>query len=65
MQVLNLVEGDEAVVESVDGSFSPLVVHYAETFIIPGSINEYKIRPYGLSEGKKCMVIRAYIRFHA
>ena len=65
VQVLNLVEGDEAVVESVDGSFSPFVVHYAETFIIPGSIKEYKIRPYGLSEGKKCMVMRAYIRFHA
>lgn len=65
VQVLNLVEGDEAVVESVDGSFSPFVVHYAETFIIPGSIKEYRIRPHGLSEGKKCMVIRAYIRFHA
>ncbi|MCQ2115562.1 MAG: class I mannose-6-phosphate isomerase [Bacteroidales bacterium] len=65
VQVLNLVDGDEAVVESTDGSFEPFVVHYAETFIIPGSIKEYSIRPCGISEGKECMVVRAYVRFHA
>lgn len=65
VHVLNLVEGEEAVVESPDGSFSPFVVHYAETFIIPGSIKAYTIRPYGKSEGKECMTVRAYVRFHA
>ncbi len=62
VQVLNLVDGREAVVESPDGSFEPFTVHYAETFIIPGSISRYTIRPCGESEGRKCMVIRAYVR---
>ncbi len=65
VHVLNLVEGEEAVVESPDGSFSPFVVHYAETFIIPGSIKSYTIRPYGKSEGKECMTVKAYVRYHA
>lgn len=65
VNVLNLVEGDEAVVESIDGSFEPFTVHYAETFIVPGCIGEYRIRPCGESEDKECMVIRAYVRFNA
>jgi len=62
VNVLNLVDGDEAIVESKEGSFEPLVVHYAETFIIPESCKEYSIRPYGQSEGKECMVIIASVR---
>lgn len=65
VQVLNLVDGEEAVVESPDGSFEPFIVHYAETFIVPESVKKYTIRPYESSEGKKCMVIRAFVRFHA
>jgi mannose-6-phosphate isomerase class I len=64
VQVLNLVEGEEAVVESPDGSFEPFVVHYAETFIIPACVGRFTICPYGESEGKECMVIRAYVRFN-
>ena len=63
VQVFNLVEGDEAIVESPSGSFEPFVVHYAETFIIPDAVGEYTIRPYGASEGKQCGTIRASIRF--
>lgn len=62
VNVLNLVEGEEAVVESPEGRFSPFVVHYAETFIIPASAGEYTIRPYGLSEGKECMTVKAFVR---
>ncbi len=62
VQVLNLVEGEEAIIESPSGAFEPFVVHYAETFIIPASVGEYTIRPYGLSEGKECMTIKAYVR---
>ena len=65
VHVLNLVEGEEAVVESPDGRFEPFVVHYAETFIIPASVEEYTVRPCGLSEGKTCMTIRASVRFNA
>lgn len=63
VNVLNLVEGEEVIVESVDGSFESFVVHYAETFIVPAWLKEYTIRPYGKSEGKECMTIKAYIRF--
>lgn len=65
VHVLNLVEGEEAVVESPDGRFEPFVVHYAETFIIPACVETYTIRPCGLSEGKTCMTIRASVRFNA
>lgn len=63
VNVFNLVEGDEAIVESPTNAFEPFVVHYAETFIIPASVGEYTIRPYGASEGKECGTVKAYVRF--
>jgi mannose-6-phosphate isomerase class I len=62
VNVLNLVEGDEAVVESPARAFEPFVVHYAETFIVPASVGAYTIRPYGLSEGRQCATVKAYVR---
>lgn len=62
VNVLNLVEGWEAIVESPTGSFEPFVVHYAETFIISEQVKEYTIRPYGESEGKEIATIKAYVR---
>ena len=59
VNVLNLVEGEEAVVESPTGEFEPFVVHYAETFIIPESVKAYTIRPHGPSVGKKLATIKA------
>jgi len=64
VNVLNLVEGLEAIVESPSNSFQPFIVHYAETFIVPASVDEYTIRPYGESEGKECATIKAFIRFN-
>ena len=63
VNVFNLLEGEEAIVESPTHSFEPFVVHYAETFIIPACVGEYTIRPYGQSEGKECVTIKAYVRF--
>lgn len=63
VNVLNLVEGDEIIVESPDGSFEPLVVHYAETFIVPASVKKYTIRPHGKSAGRQCVTIKANVRF--
>ena len=60
--MLNLVDGKEALVESPNHAFEPFVVHYAETFIIPASVGEYAIRPYGESQGKKIGVLKAYVR---
>lgn len=62
VNMLNLVDGKEAIVESVDNSFEPFVVHYAETFIIPEKVKEYTIRPYGESENKEIATIKAYVR---
>jgi mannose-6-phosphate isomerase class I len=60
VQVLNLVEGDEAVVESPAGAFAPLVVHYAETFIVPAASGAYTIRPHGAQ--RECATIKAFVR---
>lgn len=62
VNVLNLIEGEEAIVESPKNKFKPFVVHYAETFIIPAGVEEYKITPYGLSEGKTIGTIKAFVR---
>ena len=62
VNMLNLVEGAEAVVESPSGRFAPFVVHYAETFVIPACVGEYTIRPYGSAEGGEIMTVKAYIR---
>ena len=57
--MLNLVEGQEAVVESPDRAFEPFVVHYAETFIVPAAVGPYTIRP--TREGRHA-TIKAYVR---
>ncbi len=62
VNVLNLVEGREAVVESPDGSFEPLTVHYAETFIVPAAVGAYTIRPAGGSPPGECATIKAFVR---
>ena len=62
VNVLNLCEGREAVVESPTREFPPLVVHYAETFIVPASVGQYVIRPHGEAEGKRCATIKAFVR---
>ena len=62
VNMLNLIEGDEAIIESPTNSFEPYIVHYAETFIIPANVGEYTIRPYGRSEGKEIATLKAFVR---
>lgn len=62
VNVLNLIEGREAIVESPDNAFAPFIVHYAETFIIPAQVGEYTIRPFGESEGQQCATIKAFVK---
>jgi hypothetical protein len=62
VNVLNLVEGEEAIVESPSDAFAPFVVHYAETFIVPACVGAYTIRPHGLAEGQECATIKAFVR---
>ncbi|MBN2814395.1 MAG: class I mannose-6-phosphate isomerase [Bacteroidales bacterium] len=63
VNVLCLVEGDTVIVESPLGEFEPFEVHYAETFIVPGAVREYSIRPAGQAD--KYATIKAYIRTNA
>ncbi len=62
VNVLNLVEGREAIVESPVGAFDPFVVHYAETFIVPAAVGRYTIRPRGAAVGMRCGTLKAYVR---
>jgi mannose-6-phosphate isomerase class I len=62
VNVLNLVQGEEAIVESPDGAFEPYLVHYAETFIVPAAVGPYTIRPHGSSIGAECATMKAYVR---
>ena len=62
VNMLDLIDGREAIIESVDNRFEPYVVHYAETFIVPAAAGAYTIRPYGESEGKEIKVLKAYVR---
>jgi mannose-6-phosphate isomerase class I len=60
VHVVNLVEGQEAIVESPPAAFEPLSVHYAETFIVPAKAGRYSVRP---ADGVgKCATIRAAVR---
>ena len=60
VHVLNLVEGDSAIIESPKNRFAPFEVHYAETFIVPAAVGRYSVRP--TSHGARCATIRASVR---
>jgi hypothetical protein len=61
VNVLNLVEGEEAIVESPTGAFDPFPVHYAETFIVPAAVGPYTVRP-AHPGGARLATIKAYVR---
>jgi mannose-6-phosphate isomerase class I len=61
LNVLNLVEGDAAIVESLTDAFPPLAVHYAETFVVPAAVGPYTVRP-AAPAGKPLATIKAYVR---
>lgn len=62
VQVLNLIEGKEAIVSSPTNEFDDFTVHYAETFIIPANVSEYVISPSGDSDGQTLGTIKAFVR---
>ena len=62
VNILNLIDGEEAIVESPNGAFEPFVVHFAETFIVPASVGHYTIRPHGTSAGTEIATIKAFVR---
>lgn len=62
VHVLNLVEGDEVMVESPTEAFEPFVVHYAETFVVPAAVGAYTIKPHGSALGRRCGTLQAFVR---
>lgn len=61
LNVLNLIQGDAAIVESPAGAFSPFEIHYAETFIVPAAAGAYTIRPKSASN-REFATIKAFVR---
>lgn len=62
VNVLNLVEGAQAVVTSPTAAFEPFVVHYAETFVVPADVGRYTIAPYGTAAGRRIGTVKASVR---
>ncbi len=62
VHILNLVEGDQAVVESPSGAFEPFPVQFAETFIVPAAVGAYTIRPSGNHQGREYATVQARVR---
>jgi len=62
VHVLNLVEGEQAVVESPLGAFEPFHVNYAETFIVPAAVGPYTVTPCGNTNGREYATVQANVR---
>ena len=62
VNVVNLVEGDEVIVESPECAFEPFPVHYAETFIVPAAVGPYTIRPANPTAKGDLATIKASVR---
>lgn len=60
VNVINLIEGEAAIVESPSNAFAPYTIHYAETFIVPAAVGAYTIRP--ATPGAKCATLKAFVR---
>jgi mannose-6-phosphate isomerase class I len=61
VNVLSLVEGDEAIVESPSGAFEPFIVHFGETFIVPAQVGDYIVRPSSSSD-LPLATMKAFVR---
>jgi mannose-6-phosphate isomerase class I len=64
VNVLNLVEGSEVTVDSPQGKFPPMAVHYAETFIVPAAVGEYRVTPRS-DTSKPFATVKAFVRSNA
>ena len=60
VNVLNLVDGTSAVIESITNEFPPFTLQYVETIIIPAAVKAYSIRPE--KENEEINFIKAYVR---
>ena len=61
VNVLNLIAGEAAVIESPSRAFEPFVVNSAETFVVPAQIGRYIVRPLRTAESPLA-TIKAFVR---
>lgn len=61
VNMLNLVEGEEAMIESMAGEFEPFHVNYGETFIVPADVTTYRIHNLHPENGE-IAVLQAFVK---
>ncbi len=61
LQVLNLVQGESAVISSPTDAFPEFLLNYAETVILPASLGAYTIRPV-VPTSEPLATLKAYVR---
>lgn len=62
VNVLMLIEGDEAIIDSPDNQFEPYKIHYAEAIVIPASLKSFRISPFRAANGEELITIKAFVR---
>ncbi len=62
LNVINLVQGEEAIIASPTNAFAPVTLHYAETMIVPAAMGAWTIRPASSQPGPECGVVVARVR---
>lgn len=62
LNVLMIIEGEQAIIESPTDAFDPFVVNFCEAFIVPAKVGEYTVKPTGLSKNKKIALIKAFVK---
>ena len=60
VMVINLVEGREAMIKSIDGSFDNFIIHYGETIVIPSAAGQVKF--CSMPGVRKTIIITARVR---
>jgi mannose-6-phosphate isomerase class I len=59
VNMANLVDGQKALITSIDGSFDDYEIHYAETFVVPSTIETFRVK---CLDQKGCKLIKAHVR---
>jgi mannose-6-phosphate isomerase class I len=62
LNVLMIIDGEQAIIESPTDAFDPFNVNFCEAFIVPANVGEYTVKPTGLSKNKKIALIKAFVK---
>ena len=57
-----VIKGEELSIESPSHDFEPFIVRYAETFIVPASVQRFILKPISNNPTDECGVILAIVR---